>query len=81
MAQKITTTLVIASQLTLAAPPPSGLVGVPYSFSLQVSGGTPPYIFTSSGLAPGLSMDGNGNISGTPTAGGSGTITITDSTP
>ena len=81
-----TLTLVIAP----APPPPllltttalpEGQVGVPYDFTCAASGGTPPYSFTATGLAPGLTITGNGIISGTPTAVGTDTVvlTVTDS--
>lgn len=49
----------------------------------QVSGGTPPYAFsvTAGTLPPGLSLDSNLNLTGTPTTAGDFTfeITATDS--
>jgi hypothetical protein len=72
-----------------AAPPPltkisdplnlTGQVGVPFSASLSnnVQGGTPPLTFALSGALPdGLSTDGAGNISGTPTTAGTSTISV-----
>jgi hypothetical protein len=61
-----------------------GVVGTSYSQTIQVSGGLSPFTFsvTSGGLPPGLTLEGNtGAISGTPTAAGSYsfTITVTDS--
>ena len=44
---------------------PDGRVGVPYSHQIIVSGGTPPYSFQGVSMPPGLSVDGNGLISGT----------------
>lgn len=75
------------------SPPPSptitcgtladGTVGTPYSGTLAVSGGTPPYTFalTAGSLPPGLSLNtSSGVISGTPaTAGTYGfTVQVTD---
>ena len=58
-------------------------VGMAYSQALSVSGGTPPYVWsTASGaLPPGLSLTPTGNITGTPAAPGnfSVTFTVTDS--
>ena len=72
-----------------AGPPPlvaaqnplnlTGTVGQPFTAALlgNVSGGTPPYNLTSQGTLPaGLSMDGQGNISGTPTAAGTSTLAV-----
>jgi hypothetical protein len=52
---------------------PEGTVGVPYTASLKVAGGVPPYIFSESPffpLPPGLSIASNGTVSGTPTRDG-----------
>jgi Putative Ig domain len=57
----------------------SGSVGVPYSSSLQASGGTPSYTWavTSGSLPAGLSLASlSGVISGTPTASGTSSFTI-----
>ncbi|WP_353069585.1 putative Ig domain-containing protein [Tunturibacter empetritectus] len=56
---------------------PAGAVGSIYSGSLQVSGGTAPYTWSSSALPTGLSLAGNGAISGDPTSSGSTTVTFT----
>ncbi|MBA2367572.1 MAG: putative Ig domain-containing protein [Candidatus Protochlamydia sp.] len=58
---------------------PNGTTGVPYSQTISVSGGTPPYTFAevSGSLPPGLLLnDLTGNISGTPTVPGIYTIEI-----
>jgi len=59
--------------------------GTPYAFTLLASGGTAPYTFevNSGMLPPGLAMDANGNITGTPTAAGTFnfTVLISDSSP
>lgn len=57
---------------------PGGKKGVAYSYTLQGSGGKPPYTWQGSGLPPGLSLNTNtGVISGTPTASGTYTVTLT----
>ncbi|MFN7971295.1 MAG: putative Ig domain-containing protein [Acidobacteriota bacterium] len=47
---------------------PSGTVGLPYSETLTVSGGVPPYVWaaTAGALPTGLSLSSSGVISGTP---------------
>jgi hypothetical protein len=64
--------------MVTAAALPGGKVGQAYNQSLTVSGGTPPYkwTLTSGVLPPGLTLDPNGRISGTPTAAGKSTFTI-----
>lgn len=59
---------------------PNGMAGVPYSVSLNASGGTPPYSWSwsasnipgspASSLPPGLTLSASGVISGTPTTAG-----------
>jgi putative Ig domain-containing protein len=59
---------------------PSSRAGVPYNQTVVPSGGTAPYTFVVTGgaLPAGLTLDpATGNISGTPTAGGSSSFTIT----
>ncbi len=63
---------------------PQGTVNVPYSSSLQATGGTPPYVWSlvSGTLPTGLSLSAAGVIAGTPTtAGASGPLVfqVTDS--
>jgi hypothetical protein len=59
---------------------PNATVATSYSQTLTVSGGTPPYTWTlaSGALPAGLSLNSStGVISGTPTAAGSSTFTVT----
>jgi len=79
------TIVVSPAPLIVACPANTGKVGVPYSSSISVSGGTAPYTFqiTSGSLPPGLTLNSTtGAITGTPTAGGTYTFTttVTDST-
>ena len=52
-------------------PLPAAVSGAAYSQTLSVAGGTPPYAWTLSGTgAPGLTLNGNGTLAGTPTLAG-----------
>ena len=80
-----TYSLTILPGLTItSAALPNGTVGVAYAqVTMQAQGGTAPFTWTAQGLPPGLSLAG-GVLSGTPTAAGtfSVTVTVTDnSTP
>jgi hypothetical protein len=55
---------------------PNGVLGNTYSAPLTVSGGVAPYSTTVSGLPSGLSFDGTSNITGTPSAFGTFSITV-----
>ena len=75
-------TLSISSSAAL----PDAPLNSPYSQSLAATGGTPPYSWTvqswpSSPLPAGLTLTSDGVLSGTPTAAGSNsfTLTVTDS--
>jgi hypothetical protein len=72
-------TPVSISTTTLAG----GVVGLPYSSSIQAANGTSPYTFTiTAGTLPaGLTFAANGAISGTPTTAGASTfqVQVTDS--
>lgn len=58
---------------------PSGVVGIPYSQAISASGGTAPYsMFVTAGALPaGLAISTAGELSGTPTAGGTFNFTVT----
>jgi hypothetical protein len=56
----------------------TGAEGTAYSASLAATGGTAPYTFSAaSGLPTGLALASNGSISGTPTAIGTFSFTVT----
>jgi len=58
---------------------PDGTTGTAYSQTITASGGTAPYTYdvTTGVLPAGLTLGNGGTLSGTPTAGGSFTFTIT----
>jgi hypothetical protein len=62
---------------------PNGVAGNPYSATIQEVGGVAPYGWSVSGgnLPRGLNLNGDGSITGTPTAGGTFnfTVQVTDS--
>jgi len=74
-------TLVINSVPTITLTPTTlsaGTVGTSYSATLTASGGASPYTYSVTGSLPtGLSLSSSGAISGTPTAVGSYTFTVT----
>jgi hypothetical protein len=51
--------------------------GTAYSASVAATGGVPPYTFSASGLPAGLSISSGGAISGTTTAPGSASVSVT----
>jgi hypothetical protein len=71
--------------LSLTGSLPNATLGVPYSQTLTATGGITPYTYsiTAGSLPAGLSMSSAGVISGTPTAVGASsfTVTVTDSEP
>jgi hypothetical protein len=69
------TTTITLSPTTL----PNGTVGTAYSRTITASGGTSPYTFAkSSGTLPaGLALSSAGLLSGTPSAAGTSTFTVT----
>lgn len=85
VSQPATVSIIIAAP-TLAltgGTQPAGQIGVTYSQVLTTSGGTAPYSYavTDGSLPAGLSLATDGTLSGSPTAGGtfSFTVTATDS--
>ena len=62
---------------TIAGTPPAGTVGADYSYAFTL-GGAPPVsaLVTNGSLPPGLELSTTGELTGTPTAGGSFTFTI-----
>ena len=74
-------TLVIAAPALTLAPTTltNATVGAAYSQALTASGGTAPYSYavTAGALPAGVTLGTNGTLSGTPTAGGSYSFTVT----
>ena len=71
-------TIATCSQLMLDPQTlPNGVMGVPYSETLTATGGSEPYTFVAqAGLPPGLSLNANGLLSGTPTEDGNFNIRL-----
>jgi len=73
--------------LSLTGSLPNAILGVPYTQTLVATGGVPPYTYalTAGSLPPGLNLSSTGTISGTPTAVGASSFTVTatdhESTP
>ena len=69
--------------ITTTSPLPDAMIGTAYSTSFAATGGKPPYSWSFAGGAPppGLTLGGNGVLSGAPTASGSFTfdVRVTDS--
>jgi hypothetical protein len=78
MAQaSVTFTLTVNQQAALVISGPSvGAVGQPIEIDAVGSGGITPYVYSETGLPPGMSIDpATGKMTGTPTAAGTYTIT------
>ena len=72
----------VVSAPTIALTPatlPNAAVATAYSQTLTAAGGTSPYSYAVSGgaLPAGLTLSSNGTLAGTPTAGGSFSLTVT----
>lgn len=78
--------LIVSAGLVIStnAQLPSAVPNVPYSQTLEATGGTAPYqwIVTGGALPPGLSLSPGGVLSGTPTSAGNYAfqVTVTDAT-
>jgi hypothetical protein len=73
-------TITINRALNIVTPVvlPPAILGSPYSVSLQISGGVPPYTWTNLGglLPAGISLSSDGILKGTPTGLGSFTLNL-----
>ncbi|MFA6490187.1 MAG: Ig domain-containing protein, partial [Candidatus Micrarchaeia archaeon] len=69
-----------AQSLVVTTPSlPDGTVGMPYSYALSASGGTPPYswaLVQGGALFAGLSINSSGQVLGTPINSGVGLVTV-----
>jgi hypothetical protein len=69
--------------LLISSTLPAGQAGIAYPSTVLVSGGTPPYSISATGLPPGLAANSDGTVSGTPAIADSGTyqviVSVTDS--
>lgn len=72
-----TVTIAVAPLTITPATLPNATVGTAVSATLAATGGVPPYTWSATGLPAGLSISTAGAISGTPTAPGSPSLTIT----
>mgnify|MGYP000622147679 CR=1 FL=1 len=63
--------------ITTTSPLPNGRVGQAYSLTFAASGGAAPIEWSATGLPPGLQFSAAGALTGTPTATGSFTLTVT----
>ncbi|MCU1233663.1 MAG: Ig family protein [Candidatus Solibacter sp.] len=70
-------TIAAADLAVTTASLPDGTVNSAYSASLGASGGVKPYTWSASGLPDGLSITAAGAVSGTPTAAGKFTVSVT----
>ncbi len=75
----VTITVQPVPALTFTGSLPNGVVNQAYSQTLQAQGGVGPYTYalTAGALPPGLTLSNSGVISGTPTAVGASSFTVT----
>ena len=75
--QSYTVVITIAPLTITTTSLPSATVGVAVSGSVSAAGGTPPYQFSASGLPAGVGLSSSGGLSGTPTAPGTSSVSVT----
>ncbi len=74
---KATTTIGFSVIGIVTSSVPAAITFSPYSFTIAATGGTMPYTFSGSGLPPKFSLSSGGVLSGTATAIGTYTISVT----
>jgi len=76
VSMNFTFTVIGALTITSGAPP-AAVQGQAYSFQFTATGGQTPYSWSATGLPAGLTLSTGGLLSGTPTANGSFSVTVT----
>jgi hypothetical protein len=82
ISKSFTLTIAVATLvITTTSPLSNATVGTAYSAGFAATGGAAPYTWTATGTPPGLGLSSAGVLSGTPTASGPYTlsVTVTDS--
>lgn len=76
--QSLQLTVAPALSIDTAVALPEARVGTPFSFAFSGSGGVPPYTWSAASVSPppGMSFDGSGRLSGSPTSGGQFTFGV-----
>ncbi|WP_446744206.1 beta strand repeat-containing protein [Silvibacterium acidisoli] len=74
-----TITIEPSGTLSLTATLPNAILNTPYSYTLKATGGTPTYDYavTAGALPAGITLSPDGILSGTPTAPGASSFTVT----
>jgi hypothetical protein len=72
-----TVTIAVAPLSITSAAAPNATVGTAVSATFTAAGGAPPYTWSATGLPAGLTLSAAGALSGTPTAPGSPSFTVT----
>jgi large repetitive protein len=77
-ASKMFTVVIGTAPLTItSASVGNGTIGTAISATFSATGGVPPYTWSATGLPGGVTLSGSGSLSGTPTAPGTSSVTVT----